>query len=144
MKNSYVHIVILALLLCSCSNGDDNLQEGTETGTVTKLVGEWTWVQSTGSIAGITVSPESSGKTMSIQFTAEDVFNKFVDGEEVYTSPFVVEENTIQYTTLALFESVGLGFDHQVEQQFEFREGNILVLTDPCCDNFTFQFVKAQ
>ncbi|WP_430967337.1 hypothetical protein [Spongiimicrobium sp. 2-473A-2-J] len=142
MKKSY--IVILALLLSSCSNGDDNSQEGTETGTVTELVGEWTWVQSTGSIAGITVTPESSGKTMRIEFTEENVFNKFVDGVEVYTSPFVIDEDNIQYTTLALFESVGLGFDHQVEQQFQFREGNTLVLTDPCCDNFTFQFVKAQ
>lgn len=37
-----------------------------------------------------------------------------------YTSPYQVqaEDSTIQYTTLALFETAGFGLDFQVEQQY--------------------------
>ena len=79
---------------------------------------------------------------MEIEFTTDNIFNKYVDNQLVYTSPFVLQEkdSIIQYTTLALFEGVGLGFDHQIEQQYSITEDNTLLLIDPCCDNFTFEF----
>jgi len=146
VKKSFLYFVVLmcCLLLASCAVSDNTPNEEPNTGQVASLSGNWRWVRSTGSIAGITVTPENSGKTMEITFTADNIFNKYVDNQLVYTSPFELgqKDSTIQFTTLALFESVGLGFDHQVEQEFRIVADNTLLLIDPCCDNFTFEFVK--
>ncbi len=141
---SYFLILLLTLFFTTCSKEDAPPEEGpTSTGT-NGLQGSWSWVASTGSIAGVTITPTSSGKSMQVEFTAEEVFNKFVDGKNVYTSPYALQEkdSIVQYTTLALFESVGLGFDHQVEQQFKLEGRDKLWLIDPCCDNFLFEFVR--
>lgn len=141
---SYFLLLLLPLFFISCSKEEAPLEEGPTSSGTSGLQGSWTWVASTGSIAGVTITPESSGKRMQVEFTAEEVFNKFVDGKNVYTSPYALQEkdSIVQYTTLALFESVGLGFDHQVEQQFKLEGGDKLWLIDPCCDNFLFEFVR--
>ena len=136
-------ILVLIVLLNSSCTDDQSLNDETIKG---ELQGSWRWVASTGSIAGITITPENSGKTMSISFTEDDNFKKFIDGEEVYYSPFVLTNDddkiNIQYTTFALFESQGLGFDHQVNQMIEFEDENKINMIDPCCDNFVFTFVR--
>ncbi|MBT8183443.1 MAG: hypothetical protein KJN76_01275 [Eudoraea sp.] len=137
-------VFFFCLLFVSCSDTDNSHDDISENEPITSLTGNWQWIRSTGSIAGITVTPQNSGRTMEIEFTADGIFNKYVDNQLVYTSPFVLSEkdSTIQYTTLALFESVGLGFDHQIEQQYSISKDNTLSLIDPCCDNFTFEFVS--
>ncbi|MCW5516912.1 hypothetical protein [Muriicola sp. Z0-33] len=137
-------LLIISIAICGCTAADrepESTTGGQEQGT---LNGNWHWVRSSGSIAGITVTPESSGKTMEIEFTQDMVFNKYVDNQLVYTSPYVIQlkDSIIQFTTLALFESLGPGFDHQVEQQFRLINNNSLLLLDPCCDNFTFEFER--
>jgi len=141
---SYFLLLLLTLFFTTCSNEDTPLQEGPTSSGTKGLQGSWTWVATTGSIAGVTITPESSGKRMQVEFTDDEVFNKFVDWKKVYTSPYALHEkdSIVQYTTLALFEGVGLGFDHQVEQQFKLEGGDKLWLIDPCCDNFLFEFVR--
>ena len=146
MKKSifYLLLSISVLLVTSCSHSDDAQIEGPRTKGTVGLQGSWNWVASTGSIAGVTITPESSGRTMEVEFTHDAVFNKFVNGKKVYTSPYALREkdSIVQYTTFALFESIGLGFDHQVEQQFKLEGSGTLWLIDPCCDNFTFEFQR--
>ena len=142
--NRFVLVMVLAMFLACTDNSKDTIDS-----TINEqLLGKWTWVKSPGSIAGISVTPESSGKTMRIEFTRDAVFNKYVDGQEVYTSPYITEteedEIKIQYTTLANFNGVGLGFDHQVEQVIKFVGKNKLMLIDRCCDNFLFEFIRIQ
>ena len=134
--------LIISIALCGCTTADREPESTTGDQEQAALNGKWQWVRSTGSIAGITVTPQNSGRTMEIEFTSDKVFNKYVDNQLVYTSPYTVQlkDSIIQYTTLALFESVGLGFDHQVEQQFSIIDKSTLLLLDPCCDNFTFEF----
>lgn len=137
-------MAFLAILVCSCSTTEKEPESTSGEKEEASLTGNWQWVSSSGSIAGITVTPESSGKTMEIEFTQDMVFNKYVDNQLVYTSPYVIQlkDSIIQFTTLALFESLGPGFDHQVEQQFRLINNNSLLLLDPCCDNFTFEFER--
>ena len=141
---NYFAIALMSLLMLNCSGSDSSPDKSSNTEKETSLTGNWHWIRSTGSIAGITVTPENSGRTMEIEFTADNTFNKFVDKQLVYTSPFVLSEkdSSIEYITLAIFEGVGLGFDHQVEQQFQITNENTLLLIDPCCDNFTFEFQR--
>lgn len=137
-------MVVFAVIAASCSATEKRTENSSDTEQEASLSGNWQWLRSTGSIAGITVTPENSGKRMEIQFTQDKVFNKYVDDQLVYTSPYTIQlkDSIIQYTTLALFESAGLGFDHQVEQQFRIIDTNTLLLIDPCCDNFTFEFER--
>jgi hypothetical protein len=78
---------------------------------------------------------------MDIEFTA-DVFTKFIDGDVVYASPYVIRDSTIQFTTLAQYEPSGLGFDQQPEEIFRITNDGVLWLLDPCCDNFSFKFIR--
>ena len=143
--------LLLSLFLWSftgCNNNDGGVIDEDMNAKLVLLAGSWQWVQSTGSIAGVTITPESSGKQMEIEFTNNHVFNKKVDEQLVYTSPFILkiegDKTIITYTTLALFEGVGLGFDHQVEQELKVINSNKLLLIDPCCDNFTFEFIRKE
>ncbi len=140
--NRFGLILVFAIFL-ACTDCSNNLKNTTIN---QHLLGKWTWVKSTGGIASISVTPESSEKTMQIEFTRNATLNKYVDGQEVYTSPYIIEikedKIKIKYTTLANFNSIGLGFDHQVEQEIKFVDNNKLMLIDPCCDNFLFEFIR--
>lgn len=145
MKNyiSKLTFSIIAVFLIACTVNSNQEDENPDIVTQ-KLNGEWTWVKSTGSIAGITVTPESSGLTMDIEFTTNHIFNKNVNGNTVYTSPFNIQEDEIEFTTIAQFPSAGFGLDHQSQQQIKFEGDKILFLIDRCCDNFSFEFVKKE
>lgn len=145
MKKTFLFYALVALILAGCSKEEDQTTDSTKPYGSIALTGSWTWVKSSG--MGLTITPESSGKTMTIEFMEGEVFNKFVDGEMVYTSPYIIQEadGIIGYTTLALFKSIGLGFDHPVEQQIKFTDSKNLLLIDPrCnnCNNFTFEFSR--
>lgn len=46
-------VLTVVTALC-CSNSDENLNDN-------QLIGNWNWKSSTGGIAGVTITPESTG-----------------------------------------------------------------------------------
>lgn len=76
--------VILLVSLAGCTKDENMVQNSTKSSTSIGLVGTWSWLRSSGSIAEVTVTPESTGNTMIIEFTAEGVLDNFVDGRKVY------------------------------------------------------------
>ena len=148
MKKSIMYLLFLlaSLLVASCSKDKGAGMETADELASVGLKGRWTWVSTTGGFAGVTVTPESSGKTMVVEFAPEDIFNKYVNGKKVYSSPYVIQQkdSIIQFTTLALYEGIGLGFDHQTEQKIKLEQPNKLWFIDPCCDLFTFEFIKEE
>jgi len=134
-------LIFIPLLNCS-TNETINLKSDLD-----ELIGSWTWIGSKELDSTIEINPANSGNSMSIEFFGDNTFKKFINGEEVYYSPFILVDNNsaikIQFTTLALFESQGSGFDHKPTQEVRFlKNSNLQLVDNSCCENVIFEFVR--
>ena len=102
------------------------------------LDGDWTWVESSGGIAGWTLTPESTGETMSLRFhggRSVEVFrNDAVEGTTTYRLVSSDDGTTnIEYAQgIFGFATQGLSVTQDV-----------LILSDGCCDGFVYRFERA-
>jgi hypothetical protein len=107
------------------------------------LDGTWQWVRSSGGIDGRVRTPETEGHGYELEFDGDSVVLRRPGVLEIVAwteySLGVGEEGSalagqdvIRYET-SLFDS---------EEQAIYRDGDRLVLSDPCCDLFTWEFVK--
>lgn len=78
-----IYLILFAFALSGCSSDDDN-------GTTTQLIGEWTWVQSSGGLVGNLQTPESIGATRSLVFTTTTL-QSFEDGVMIAESDYTLE-----------------------------------------------------
>lgn len=128
MKIKY-YLFLVVLAVWSCSN-DDN-------GAVSDLVGEWTWVQSTGGLAGVLQTPESIGVTRSLSFTAT-TFQSFEDGELVHESNYTLgTEESLVFNEPRQMLLSNLGVRNIVE-----LDGPKLILIGDCFDCVTSTYTK--
>lgn len=129
---SLVTVLVGASLLVGCASA-------TEPTVAERLVGTWDWVESTGGIAGTTMTPASTGTTMSLRFRSSGVVELSRNGSVVGTTTYTVEpsgelaDGTVHYATGIL------GFESQT---VIFTNADALTLVDPCCDGFTYRFVR--
>lgn len=78
-----IGLLILLTIFVSCSDENTNIQ------TEKKLVGTWSWISSSGGIAGITATPASTGKNIDLKFTSDGKYfyytNGIISNEGTYT-----------------------------------------------------------
>ncbi len=128
-------VVLLASAACASNptaSDDDELPQA--------LFGTWTWIQSTGGIAGTTLTPESEGYARTLIFTSPNQVEVLRDGVSEATTtfefvPLTMAGSAVRSAQLLYAQSV-VGFE---EQWVEILENGDLVLSDPCCDGFTFE-----
>lgn len=110
-------------------------------GTVTgpdldaRIAGQWEWVESTGGIAGMTLTPASTGETRELRFDRERVEsyrNDTLVVSQRYTMALVAGTQRWRIDYL----DAGSAFDSQMAELL----GDTLVLTDPCCDGFISRY----
>lgn len=101
------------------------------------LVGEWSWVEARGGIAGVTITPASTGQTIVLRFDDERV--ELVRNDEL--------ERTVEYRAVTKPDGSGLEltYDGPLLTGFESQtaslpEEDVLILTDPCCDGYEYRF----
>lgn len=99
------------------------------------LFGGWVWVEATGGIAGVTLTPETEGFTRGLVIVSPNQIT-LVQAEQIVletTAEFIAENETdpalLRYAQPLLGSS---------QQSVEFNEQGDLVLTDPCCDGFAY------
>lgn len=106
-----------------------------------ELVGSWNWVESSGGIAGITMTPESTGGTMMLRFRAEGVVellrNDAVERSVVFTTTATKEDSTWE---IFYDEPLFGGFESQTAALM----GDTLILADGCCDGFVYRFERVR
>lgn len=105
------------------------------------LVGRWEWVRATGGIAGVERTPDSEGFTRQLRF--------FDDGSVELRRDRVLQVRT-DYDIRSPSNDPGAPDDPRifygeavlgVEWQYLSNSGDdTLVLTDPCCDLFVWEF----
>lgn len=102
------------------------------------ILGRWTWVESTGGIAGITQTPSSTGETRSLRFDGS-VVETFRDGQLLRTDAYSIRRTTDREGFEIVYQGSAAAFPSQdVDLQ-----DHTLVLVDPCCDGFTSRYQRA-
>jgi hypothetical protein len=123
---------LILLLVCfsflNCSSDDEQANS---------ILGVWIWTGSSGGIAGVTETPESTGLTRKLEILPRTI-KRFQNGI------LVAEFNyTIEKRTSILF---GGTFDMIVPEdglaQIIDLNGDVLILIDNCADCFTSSFVR--
>ncbi len=117
---------------CGTSTGPDD--------AAARLVGVWVWVESTGGIAGTTVTPDDAGYEMRLEFGADGTVRLTRDGQEDATTTYRVDPSPGDDTVRVVYTEPVLGV---ATQEVRFEGDDTLLLVDPCCDGFTYRFRRA-
>lgn len=107
------------------------------------LDGEWRWVRSTGGITGGVRTPDTEGHGYELEFAGDSVVLRRPGVFEVvawigYTLGVGGEGTALAGQDVIRYDVSLFGFDEQAIE----RVGDELIMTDPCCDGFTWEFVR--
>jgi len=110
MKSYKLLLAVLSVSIVSfmACNDIENTEENTSKCSST-LCGEWVWVSSSGTIAGITITPETEGviKTIIID---DVIYQEFIDEELVLETEYEFSEPIMTFNS---------GIDKRVEMDDE-------------------------
>lgn len=138
MKKSTDWTLITATLVAMSSSGCGLGQGPT---VRSGLEGTWRWVESSGGIAGVTRTPESTGIAMTLTFDAFGVVGLRRDGAPERETAY--EAVRVDHPGRPVWEihyrNPLFGFDVQT---VELPTPDELVLVDPCCDGFVWRFER--
>ena len=133
----WIIIPALALLACAPGNGGVKRADAPDS---PNIIGSWNWTETTGGIAGITKTPESSGETWSIEFKKDGTFREVRNGVE-HTGSYGIQ----------IRESI---FDHQQRPALLMEGRQIMIielpgpdrlhLSDNVYDGFNSTFTKTR
>ena len=128
MKN--VIILLFILTFSSCSKDDKpQISSG--------IFGKWIWTQSSGGIAGVIETPETSGNQVAIEFST-NTCKKYINGNLDIELTYKIETGNsirkIEETDLIIFEN---GWKQSIE-----LVGNKLILYDECFDCFQNEYIR--
>jgi hypothetical protein len=112
-----------------------------------KIIGKWRWVETSGGFAGTISTPVSEGKTIKIEFTAKGIHNEWEETKLVYSRPYRVEKAAV--ASGENVEWIVHGSKKDMRQQkmneyFEFRGKDTLILSPKCPDCFVRVFVRTK
>lgn len=136
-------VVLLAfgILGCSSSTGPDPDPDPNPGPVLADIVGSWSWVQAVGGIAGQARTPESDGVIRIIAIDAPDRIRLIENGELSVDTTFelVPAQDLVDISIQAklVYASPILGV---MEQGVGFSIEGALVLVDPCCDLWIWEF----
>ena len=123
-------LAVIALIACS-----DAMAPTTQE----LLEGNWTWIESSGGIAGGTRTPESTGETMSLRFLGTDSVEVIRNGAVQGATTYRLRSSDGGATTVIDYAQAIFGFDSQ-ELSLTL---DVLLLIDGCCDGYAYRFERA-
>ncbi len=134
MKTNLILTVITVIFMVSCHKENTNLINSTS------LTGEWSWISSTGGIAGIKYTPETTGEKRRITFDTDSVFrfyrNDTLKIESKYHLLKVPTSDGLDSTKLVSYAY------STIRQYYEVQSDGVLVLSDECMDCFMSQYKR--
>ncbi len=135
-----VGLAILAVAACSSDPVavDDEQLPGA-------LFGTWSWIRATGGIAGQVRTPETEGFTRTLVITAPNEIEVLRDGQTEASTTFEfvpeTEVGSAVRSAQLLYAQPLMGFP---EQWVVITVEGVLVLSDPCCDGFSYEWSPVQ
>lgn len=115
-----VYLFILYLAITSCSSDSETTQETQKKSL--DLAQKWDWVTTSGGIAGITITPLTTGKNYTLIFKENNSYSLLENGIEIANGMY----------SLTMKESI---YNHEMEsfitfQNSKFPVGNGIINTD--------------
>lgn len=132
MKKSTAVFLLFPLILLSCEK-DDSLSND--------LIGQWEWLSSTGGIAGVTLTPESTGNSVMIEFTASGKYREYTNGALTITCRYLIVRQFSIYSGSSVKLIV---YDNSMIRQSYSVDGDTLILSDEVYDGFISRYEKIQ
>ena len=126
MKKLVIPFILSFLLLVSCS--DKVLLESNE------IIGTWNWASSSGGIAGVTYTPESTGENIVLEFTPDSIYREYKNDTLVVETEFSIiisESIYVQDSTKIITFDPGI-----IPRSIVFDSPNDLTLRDEVYDGF--------
>jgi len=134
MQTRLILTFIALIMMVSCN------KENTSSVISTSLTGEWNWISSTGGIAGIKYTPETTGEKRRITFDTDSVFrfyrNDTLKIECKYHLLKVPTSDGLDSTKLVSYTYT------TIRQYYEVQSDGVLVLSDDCMDCFMSQYKR--
>jgi hypothetical protein len=104
-----------------------------------RFFGVWEWVRAEGGIGGGAIlTPETEGYTLQLRITRPDRIQLDRDGVAEVVTSFELIPSEGPFLQRLHYDEPILG---QEEHELRLSEGE-LILTDPCCDGFTYTWLS--
>lgn len=128
--------LFIVLLFSSCTKTSSTAQEICIDEVC--IDGEWNWIESYGSIAGLTISPQTEMQTRKVSID-DTHYREYLDGELILEKAYeyVKSDELNTFTTDSLILKLTDGNWYAV-----FNENSNLILTEPCADCWTHTYEK--
>ena len=120
-------LILFSISSCSTDTSDSENKA---------IIGKWNWVESSGGIAGITTTPQSTGKSIQLDISNTTV-KRYMDGVLVYESSYSIQ------TGNSIFggEKKLIIYENDSKQSFV-RTDSQLILNDECYDCYLNKYIK--
>ncbi|MAU72762.1 MAG: hypothetical protein CML04_11770 [Pseudozobellia sp.] len=122
-------LTLAVLIYTNCANDDSREIR-------TTIIGEWRWVKSTGGLARITYTPESTGEIQKLIISSDSI-KYFTNGNLISKVKYTIELIDTNGESRELIVPDPLG----ITQFYELKE-NRLTLIDYCNDCFINEYVS--
>jgi hypothetical protein len=147
MKNhriiTAITIITLTVIFSACRK-DISLPDE----SLSKLFGNWEWVQTSGGFAGETHSPQPGGDTWSIEFISNGIFKHYKNGKKVDKQKYTIYMGTsiltntnawfISYDNACIMDKTG----PHLPQTFRFGGEDSLFISDEAFDGYNYIYVR--
>lgn len=128
VKNSIL-LAIIGMTILSCSQSDDISN--------TSLIGEWNWIGSTGGIAGITETPQTTGENRKLKISTDSI-KSYQNGALNFQTKYSIEVDE----SLIFNETREMIIQENGFKQILNISENTLILIGDCNDCFTSEYKK--
>lgn len=122
-------ILVLVFLMSSCAKEEDQDEP-------VEFIGNWSWIETSGGIAGITETPESTGSSVKLEISSGSI-KRYVNGDMVSELSYAIETGT----SIVGGEQEMIVYE-DASKQAVFLTGDQLMLVDECFDCYQYTYTK--
>lgn len=140
----FVLVLLAVCLLFSSCRKDISLPDP----SLSKLFGNWEWVQTSGGFAGEIITPQSGGDTWSVEFNSNGIFKHYKNGKKVDKQKYTLSAGTsmltnatawfINYENASILDKTG----PHLPQTFRFGGQDSLFISDEAFDGYNYVYVR--
>jgi len=133
---TFILITSICAALMACANPagpDGGLGKNTDTSDNDNIIGRWRWVQSIGGIAGITVTPESFGRTEMLEFDDNNQLMQYVNGNLSIVNNYRLGADVTYFRNDTI---PVIYLDDVLYFGYTFEDNNSLILSENVLDGF--------
>jgi hypothetical protein len=127
--NRLFFIALIIFIFTSCDKSSDS-----DSG----ILGKWDWKISSGGLAGVTLTPESTGNTIILELTPDSIYKEYRNDSLIIDSPFHVSSEIVNNARKYMIVIEDL----EMSQHYELLGNDTLVLTDNVADGFTSKYAR--